>query len=143
MSEQKCSALLLALAVAGLCARAQTTTLVVNPYNPPGTGGYNYAAGDNPNSGSLEITASFSAANHFTITVNPLIRPVLSSITISTRRIILTINGTQGPDYTLLTSTNLIPWQTLFTTNAPVPPLILTDTNFGRAALFYRVQCGP
>ncbi len=53
------------------------------------------------------------------------------------------IIGAVGPDYTLLTSTNLTNWQMLFTTNSPASPFSLADANSGRPARFYRLQLGP
>ncbi len=87
-------------------------------------------------------TPNLTATNNFTVTVNPLIRPVLDS-TVSSGQVSLVINGTQGPDYTLLTSIDLINWQTLFTTNSPLMPLMLTDTSATNTIRFYRVQLGP
>jgi glucuronoarabinoxylan endo-1,4-beta-xylanase len=89
-------------------------------------------------------TPGLSATNYFTVTVNPLARPVLGSIAVSGGQVHLVVNGEQGPDYTLLTSTNLTTsWQVLFTTNSPVLPLTLVDTNSTDAARFYRIQLGP
>ena len=70
-------------------------------------------------------------------------RPVLDSIAVSGGQITMVVNGTQGPDYTLLTSTDLINWQSLFTTNSPPLPFTLTDTNMTDVMRFYRIQVGP
>ena len=52
--------------------------------------------------------------------------------------------GAVGPDYTVLISTNLTSWQVLFTSNSPVTPVTLVDTNFNAyTARFYRIQLGP
>ena len=88
-------------------------------------------------------TPNLTATNHFTVTVNPLVRPVLGSIAVSDGQISLVVNGTRGPDYTLLVSTDLINWQALFTTNSPLMPLMITDTNATNAIRFYRIQLGP
>ena len=88
-------------------------------------------------------TPNLSATNNFMVTVNPLVRPVLDSITVSNDQISLVVNGTQGPDYTLLTSTDLINWQALFTTNSPLMPLTMVDNNATNAIRFYRIQLGP
>jgi glucuronoarabinoxylan endo-1,4-beta-xylanase len=96
---------------------------------------------------SVQATESgspnLSATNNFTVSVNPLNQPVLGSVTLSNGQVNLVVNGDQGPDYTLLTSTNLINWQALFTTNSPVLPVTLVDTNSMDAARFYRIQLGP
>lgn len=88
-------------------------------------------------------TPSLSATNHFTITVNPLLRPTLDSMALSGGQITLWVSGMLGPDYTLLTSTNLATWQVLTTTNSLAMPFQLTDTNKNDAARFYRIQLGP
>jgi hypothetical protein len=54
----------------------------------------------------------------------------------------LTVNGVAGPDYSLLASSNLTTWQVLFTTNSPLLPLSLAQTN-AAPAMFYRIQIGP
>jgi len=84
-----------------------------------------------------------SATNNFHVIVNPIIPPVLSSVTVTAGQVRLTVNGMVGPDYTLQTSTNLLDWQTLFTTNSPTLPLTLMDTHFNDTLRFYRIQIGP
>ncbi len=84
-----------------------------------------------------------SATNHFNVIVNPLAQPVLGPIAVSNRQVSLMVSGTQGPDYTLLTSSNLTDWQVLFTTNSPMIPVTLVDTNSSDASRFYRLRLGP
>ena len=86
---------------------------------------------------------ALSATNTFTITVPPLSPPVVSSIRNTSGQLSLSINGPVGPDYTLLTSTNLLVWQPLLTTNPPVLPMTLVLTNDSSPQRFYRVQLGP
>jgi hypothetical protein len=88
-------------------------------------------------------TSNLSRTNNFTVTVNPVVRPVLDSITVSGGQISMVVNGTQGPDYTFLTSTDLINWQALFTTDSPPMPLTLVDTNATDVMRFYRIQLRP
>jgi hypothetical protein len=89
-------------------------------------------------------TPSLSDTNSFNITVNPLVQPTLGSITASSGQISLVVDGPVGPDYTLLTSTNLTAWQPVFTANSPATPILLSDTNLNAApARFYRIQIGP
>jgi hypothetical protein len=89
-------------------------------------------------------TENLSATDSFNVIVNPLAQPVISSINTSGGQVSLVVNGPVGPDYTLLTSTNLTNWQVLFTTNSPVTPITLIDTNFGvYSACFYYIQLGP
>jgi glucuronoarabinoxylan endo-1,4-beta-xylanase len=87
---------------------------------------------------------NLSATNSFNVIVNPLTNPMVSSISLSGGQANLAVNGPTGPDYTLLTTTNLANgWQTLFTTNSPVTPFMFVDTNSTGAARFYRLQIGP
>jgi glucuronoarabinoxylan endo-1,4-beta-xylanase len=89
-------------------------------------------------------SANMSATDSFNVIVNPLAQPVISSINTSSGQVSLVVNGPAGPDYTLLSSTNLTNWQVLFTTNSPVTPITLIDTNFGAdSACFYLIQIGP
>jgi glucuronoarabinoxylan endo-1,4-beta-xylanase len=96
---------------------------------------------------SVQVAESGSpnlgATNNFNIIVNPLNLPVLGSVARSNERVNLVVSGDEGPDYTLLTSTNLVNWQALFTSNSPVTPVTLVDTNSTDAARFYRIQLGP
>jgi len=84
-----------------------------------------------------------SATNSFKVIVNPLAQPRFSSINASGGQINLALTGTTGPDYTLWTSTNLVTWQTLSTTNSPPLPITLVVTNTRDRMRFYRIQAGP
>jgi len=56
-------------------------------------------------------------------------------------------DGRGGAGLYVLVSTNLTNWQVLFTTNSPVTPVTLVDTNFSdpfsAPVRFYRIQLGP
>ncbi len=95
----------------------------------------------------IQVTDSgsppLSATNSFEVIVNAVTNPVIGSVSFSSGQFSLTVNGPQGPDYTLLTSTNLMDWQTLFTTNSPVTPFTFIDTNLTDPTRFYRFQIGP
>ena len=54
----------------------------------------------------------------------------------------LSINGSAGWNYTLLTSTNLSNWQPLLVTNPSATPVTWLDTNSVSATRFYRLQFG-
>jgi hypothetical protein len=84
-----------------------------------------------------------SATNSFHVIVNPLGPTVVNDVQNSGGKTILTVNGPIGPDYTLLSSTNLLNWFPVFMTNSPTSPMILMDTNSADAARFYRIQLGP
>ncbi|MGA2241986.1 MAG: hypothetical protein ABSH11_08085 [Verrucomicrobiota bacterium] len=88
-------------------------------------------------------TPSLSDTNSYTITVNPLAQPTLDSVSASGGQVSLVVGGSFGPDYTLWTSTNLSDWRVLMTTNSPVTPITLVDTNRTDPARFYRIQAGP
>jgi hypothetical protein len=89
-------------------------------------------------------TPNLSATNSFTVKVNPLAQPAVSSISVSGGQVSLVATGAVGPDYTLWASTNLTSWQVLFTSNSPVTPVTLVDTNFNAYPVrFYRIQLGP
>ena len=53
------------------------------------------------------------------------------------------VGGQSGPDYAIETSTNLTQWSTVFTSNSPELPFILTDTNSARAAAILPSQTRP
>jgi hypothetical protein len=88
---------------------------------------------------------SLSATNRFTVTVNPLGNPPSISAIVPAvgAAFQLTIAGPAGPDYTLLTSTNLFDWQAWLTSNSPATPFTLNITNANDPARFYRIKIGP
>ncbi|HEV2318751.1 MAG TPA: putative Ig domain-containing protein, partial [Verrucomicrobiae bacterium] len=89
-------------------------------------------------------TPALSATNSFNVIVNPLPPPSISSIVVAGQRITLTAEGTQGPDYTLQASTNLINWQSVLTTNSPALPATLLYTNSQPGLdCFFRLELGP
>ena len=89
-------------------------------------------------------TPSLSATNNFTVTVNAITNLVVGPVTVLGGQVNLAVSGPQGPDYTVLTSTNLTDWQILFTSNSPTFfPIMLVDTNSLDPARFYRIQIGP
>jgi glucuronoarabinoxylan endo-1,4-beta-xylanase len=87
--------------------------------------------------------SSLTATNSFNVIVNAVTNPVVGGINLSTGDVSMTVNGPQGPDYTVLTSSNLVNWQALFTTNSPAIPFTFTVTNTGNPAEFYNIQIGP
>ena len=95
----------------------------------------------------IQVTDSgspnLSASNRFNVVVNAITNPVIGSLNLSQGQVSMIVNGPQGPDYTLWTSTNLVDWQTLFITNSPPIPFVVTDTNSTGPARFYRFQIGP
>ncbi len=87
--------------------------------------------------------SSLSATNAFDVIVNAVTNPVVGSVNLSPGQVSMTVNGPQGPDYTLLESSNLLNWQALFTSNSPPMPFTFVTTNSTNPAEFYRFQIGP
>lgn len=89
-------------------------------------------------------TPALSATNTFNIVVNPLAPVGFSSVSLSNQVVSLVVTGATGPDYLLLTSTNLADWKPISTALAPSLPLTLTDTNSSAwPARFYRILLSP
>ncbi len=87
---------------------------------------------------------SLSTTQGFTVTVNPLTPPSISSAVWSNHQFGLQVSGQPGPDYALQVSTNLADWSTLWITNSPSMPFSWTDTNAAALpAQFYRIKVGP
>jgi beta-galactosidase len=86
---------------------------------------------------------SLSATQSFSIMINPLALPTVPSVGWSNGQFTLSVNGVSGPDYAVQISTNLLNWNTEFTTDSPVVPFSWMDTNATAPARFYRVVLGP
>ncbi|MGD0814873.1 MAG: cellulase family glycosylhydrolase [Verrucomicrobiota bacterium] len=99
------------------------------------------------NSFTLEVsengTPPLSATNNFTITVNPVSLPQVSSVGWSNGQFVLQVTGQSGPDYAIQTSTNLTQWSMVFTANSPAMPFSWQDIAATNSARFYRVVVGP
>jgi hypothetical protein len=87
---------------------------------------------------------TMSATQSFTVTVNPLTRPTLSSVGLNNNRVEFHVSGQAGPDYAVQVSSNLTDWSALFMTNSPPMPFLWIDTNAATLpAQFYRIKVGP
>ena len=89
---------------------------------------------------------SLSATQSFSVKVNPLALPSMSSVTVNNGQLTLQVtNSIVGPDYAVLESSNLNNWSTLFITNSPPTNFFQwTDTNAASSpAQFYRIKIGP
>jgi len=84
-----------------------------------------------------------SATQSFSIVVNPLTLPSVSSLAWNNGRFSLQVSGQAGPDYEIQTSTNLMQWSAVFTTNSPAMPFSWQDIAATNSARFYRVVVGP
>jgi hypothetical protein len=89
-------------------------------------------------------TPGLSATQSFTVVVSPLAPAVLSSASTGDGQVRLSLEGSDGPDYAIQASTNLVQWETILTTNSPPMPFSWTDPNSGAFPMrFYRVIVGP
>jgi hypothetical protein len=86
---------------------------------------------------------SLSATQPFSVIVNPLSAPGISSISFAGVQFSFSVSGLSGPDYAIETSTNLTQWSSVFITNSPALPFNWTDANFVAPQRFYRVKLGP
>jgi beta-galactosidase len=106
-----------------------------------------YASTTNPVELMVEVTGSpsLNATQNFTVKVNPLTLPTVSSFGMSNGHFTMHVtNHTAGPDYAVEVSTNLTKWSTLFITNFPPNSFQWKDTNPATApAEFYRLKIGP
>jgi hypothetical protein len=90
--------------------------------------------------GSPSLTNSMS----FQVIIPPVAAPQVSSTHFTNGQFTLQVTGDIGPDYLIETSTNLLHWNTIFTTNSPTLPFTWSDSESGQSAQrFYRVLLGP
>lgn len=78
-----------------------------------------------------------------TLTVNPPSAPELSSFSVSGGQVNLLVSGSPGLNYGVQTSTNLVDWATVFTTNATLMPFLWTDPGTADPMRFYRAFVAP
>jgi hypothetical protein len=88
-------------------------------------------------------TPSMSATQSFSVVVNPLSAPGISSISFAFGQFSFNVTGQSGPDYAIETSTNLTQWSNVFTTNSPALPFNWTATATNGPQRFYRIKLGP
>jgi glucuronoarabinoxylan endo-1,4-beta-xylanase len=137
------------LSFALLTAPANASLSLANPTNALVTWRPSVSQANTTNLFSVKVSdngsPSLSATNNFSVIVNPLgSLPMVSSIAATAgNRFNLTITGPAGPDYSLLTSTDLFSWQWVLTSNSPALPFVLTTTNNNELSRFYRIEIGP
>jgi glucuronoarabinoxylan endo-1,4-beta-xylanase len=86
---------------------------------------------------------SLSATNEFTLTVPPLAPATLGVSSEPAGQLTLHLTGPLGADYSLLTSTNLVTWEMLFTTNPAAMPWQFSVPNAAESQRYFRLQLGP
>jgi len=85
-----------------------------------------------------------SATQSFWVNVIAPQPPVLSALAYSGNFFRMNVAGDGGPDYSVMVSTNLQSWQTLFITNGAPGPFQFAFTNSASAPQqFYRIRLGP
>lgn len=103
-----------------------------------------------PSTNTLQVivadngTPSLSTTQQFQVFVQRPARPVLEAFVDGTAKFNLRLMGDVGPDYTVLTSSNLLNWLPLLTvtpTNLPLTFLWPVSNNVPQK--FFRVQTGP
>ncbi|HEU5069953.1 MAG TPA: glycoside hydrolase family 98 domain-containing protein [Verrucomicrobiae bacterium] len=88
-------------------------------------------------------TPSLGATQSFVVTVSPLTQPAVSPVSATGGQLVLQINGDSGPDYQIQSSTNLVDWTALLTTNSPLLPFVWTNNPGAAPQNFFRIQAGP
>jgi len=84
------------------------------------------------------------ASSIATLTVKALTQPSVTAVALDGGQLAMTVAGDIGPDYAVQASTNLVDWQTIFTTNSPATPFNFADPDTGiYSARFYRIAVGP
>ena len=86
---------------------------------------------------------SLGATQTFTVTVLVPAQPVFSAPAINNGTFQTWVSGSSGPDYTVLGSSNLVDWVSVFTTNSPGTPFLFTDSTASPNPRFYRIRLGP
>jgi len=86
---------------------------------------------------------SLSTTQSFSVVVNPLAAPGISNISAAGGQFSFNVSGQSGPDYAIETSTNLLQWSNVFSTNSPTLPFTWTSAVTNLPQRFYRIKLGP
>jgi hypothetical protein len=87
---------------------------------------------------------TLSAMQNFTVTVLAPAQPVFADYAVSNGIFGAAITGDFGPDYSILSSTDLVNWALVSTAPQPQLPLLFSAPGvLGQTATFYRVRLGP
>jgi lysophospholipase L1-like esterase len=105
------------------------------------------AQANTTNAFTVQVTDSgtppMSATQSFTVTVTNLIAPNVASVVLSQGMLVMQVNGASGPDYQVESSTNLVSWSPVFTTNSPNMPFTWNASTTNRINEFFRIRVGP
>ena len=89
-------------------------------------------------------TPNLSGTNSFSVIVNPLAPVQLAPLGFTSGSFQFQVNGTTGPDYVILVSSNLMNWSAASTNAGTSTPFLFTDPGSSTNGLrFYRVQLQP
>ena len=89
-------------------------------------------------------TPSLSTTQNFSVIVNRLTTPRLTLPSLTAGQFSLSVTGQIGPDYAIQHSTNLLNWDTPWTTNPAAMPFTWQTTNTsGQPVQFFRIMVGP
>jgi len=88
---------------------------------------------------NVDLAGGCSARVDLVVTRTNLAQPARASST----RFQFQLNGVNQQNYTILASSNLVDWVSLFTTNAPSDSFEVIDPAATGARRFYRAAAGP
>ncbi len=89
-------------------------------------------------------TPSLTATQSFAVVVNVLNPSSFGAGSYSGGAFNSSVSGDTGPDYAVRASTNLVDWETIFTTNSPAMPFNWSDPNAGSYdQRYYQIKAGP
>jgi hypothetical protein len=84
-----------------------------------------------------------NATQSFTVTVTNLVPPQFSTVSAANGQLVLQVNGSSGPDYQIQSSSNLVNWSAVLTTNSPAIPFVWTNNTTNGPMNFFRILVGP
>ncbi len=88
-------------------------------------------------------TPSLTANRSFTAVVTNLVTPQISAVSAKDGQLTLQVNGASGPDYQVQSSTNLVDWAPVFTTNSPAMPFTWSTVTTNGLVHFFQILVGP
>ncbi len=108
------------------------------------------AIAQSPSTQSVTVAVSdngtpvLTATQSFNVTVIQPAFPTLNTASFTNGQFGFWINGDTGPDYTILSSTDLVSWVPIVTNSSPAVPFFWMDTNsVSQPIQFYRAVLGP